>query len=99
MEHCTIYQIRGHPGHSHREHVFSIISIILKEEKEGKDIIFTAADIIRFFAKEDNYDMIEKLYNIDMNQKLCILWLKLNSDTIIKVKTVNGMTEEAYVPL
>ena len=24
------------------------------------------------------------------------LWFKLNWDTILKVKTVNGMTEEAY---
>ena len=50
LEHSTIYQIGGQPGHSHREHVFSIISIILKEEKEGKDIIFTAADITKFFV-------------------------------------------------
>ena len=96
LEHSTLYQIGGQPGHSHREHVFSIISIILKEEKECKDIISTAADIIKYFVKEDNYDVIEELYSIDMNQKLCILWFKLNSDTIIKVKTANGMTEEAY---
>ena len=95
LEHSTIYQIGGQPGHSHREHVFSIISIILKEEKEGKGIIFTAADIIKFFDKEDIYDVMGELYDVGMNQKLCRLWFKLNSDTIIKVKTANGLTEEA----
>ena len=39
--------------------------------------------------------MIGKLYNIEMNQKLCRLWYELNSDTIIKVKAANGMTDEA----
>ena len=74
LEHSTKYEIGGQPGYSHNEYVFAIISIILKEEKEGKGIIFTAADIIKFFDKEDIFDVIGELYNIEMNQKLCRLW-------------------------
>ena len=48
LEHSSKYQIGNQPGHSHREHVFAIISIILKKEKSRRGVIFTAADIIKY---------------------------------------------------
>ena len=36
-----------------------------------------------------------ELYNVEVNPKLCRLWFKLNENTIIKVKTANGITKEA----
>ena len=95
LENSSKYQIGGQPGHSHREHVFAIISIILKEEKSRRGIIFTAADIIKYFDKEDIFDVMGELYDINMDPKLCRLWYKFNEETVIKVKTANGMTEEA----
>ena len=95
LEHSFKYHIGGQPGHSHREHVFAIITIMLKEEKCGKGIVFTAADIIQYFDKEDIFDVIIELYDIEINPKLCRLCYKFYEDTVIKVKTGNGMTDEA----
>ena len=95
LENSSKYQIGGQPGHSHREHVFAIISIILKEEKSRRGIIFTATDIVKYFDKEDIFDVMGELYDINVDPKLCRLWYKFNEETVIKVKTANGMTEEA----
>ena len=46
----------------------------IERRKDGKQIIFKAADIIKFFDKEDIVYVIGELYNIEMNQKLCRLW-------------------------
>ena len=94
LENSTKFQIGGQPGHTHNEHVFTIISIIVKAEKDGEGIIFTAADIIKFFDKEDIYDVMGELYNSEVDPKLCRLWYKMNEETVIKVKTANGISKE-----
>ena len=94
LENSTKFQIGGQPGHTHTEHVFTILSIIIKAEKDGEGIIFAAADIIKFFDKEDIFDVMGELYNSEVNPKLCRLWYKLNEETVIKVKTATGMSEE-----
>ena len=67
---------------------------MIKAEKDGEGIIFTAADIIKFFDKENIFDVMGELYNCEIDPKLCRLWYKLNEETVIKVKTATGMSKE-----
>ena len=94
LENSTKYQIGSQPGHSHTEHVCTIISIIIKAEKEKEGIIFVAADIVKFFDKEDIFDVMGELYKSEVDPKMCRLWYKMNEETVIKVKTATGISEE-----
>ena len=67
---------------------------MIKAEKDGEGIISTAAVIIKFFDKEVIFDVMGELYNCDIDPKLCILWYKLNEETVIKVETATGMSKE-----
>ena len=51
LEASSKFQIGGQPGHTLTEHVFTILSIMIKAEKDEEGIIFTAAYIIKFFDK------------------------------------------------
>ena len=93
----TIYQIGGKPGHSIDDHLFSMKSLIELMEARGQGMIFTFIDIIAFFDREDIYDVIETLLELGVNSTAARLWLKLNQNTQIRIKTSAGMTESAVV--
>ena len=66
-------------------------------EESGSGLIFFMMDIISFFDKEDIFDCLETLEQLDVNKKAAQMWYLMNKDTKISVKTTFGMTKEADV--
>ena len=87
----------GQPGHSIEEHLFSIKSLIELLESRGSGMIFTLVDLVSFFDRENIYDVIATLNEVGVNRTASRLWLKLNQNTEISVKTSAGMTDTAFV--
>ena len=54
-------------------------------------------DIVSFFDKEDMFDCLKTMEELDINKKAIRMWYLLNKNTKIKVKTAFGTTEEASV--
>ena len=53
------YQVGGQPGHSIKEHSFTVKSLwgMLEEMEQG--MIITLVDIIAFFDRESIYDVMQ----------------------------------------
>ena len=97
LEKSTIYQVGGQPGHSTDEHLFSIKSIMEYMEERDLGMIFTLIDLVSFFDREDIYDAVSTLYETGVNGSAVRVWMKLNQNTRIRVKTSAGITEYADV--
>ena len=93
----SIYQIGGLPGHSILEHLLVIKTILARMEEIGEGIIFLVIDLVSFFDREDIFDCLETLEELEVNEKARRIWYLLNKDTKIVVKTAFGTTEEAEV--
>ena len=93
----SIYQVGGLPGHSISEHLLTIKTILAMLEANGEGLIFLVMDIISFFDKEDIFDCLQTLEEINVNKKARRLWYLLNMKTRISVKTTFGITDEAEV--
>ena len=59
-------------------------------EMEDKGLIITLIDIVAFFDKENIYDVMQILIDIEVNKKAARIWFKLNENTEISVKTGGG---------
>ena len=46
---------------------------LASSEKEREGIIFVAADIVKYFDKEDIFDVMEEPYKSEVNPKMCRL--------------------------
>ena len=66
-------------------------------EEKGGGIVFTLVDIIAFFDKEDIFDVMDTLFDLDVNKKAARLFFKLNEGTEVSVKTAGGMSKTAVV--
>ena len=93
----SIYQVGGLPGHSTLEHLLTLKTVLARMEEIGSGLIFLAMDIISFFDKEDIFDCLNTLEQLDVNKKAVRLWYMLNKNTKISVKTAHGITHEADV--
>ena len=91
----SMYQVGGLPGHSIIEHLFTLKTVLARQEEIGKGFIFLVIDIISFFDKESIYDCLETLETLNVNKKAVRMWYLMNMNTKISVKTAFGMTEEA----
>ena len=87
------YQIGGQPGHQPQEHIFSIKSMISKYTMEGKLMMLQTYDISKFFDKEVFEDVMNTLYEMNVDSKAYRTWAKLNENTRIRVKTGTGYTD------
>ena len=93
----SMYQIGGLPGHSILEHLLTLKTVMARIEELKECVIFLIMDIISFFDKEDIYDCLETMEELEINKKAVRMWYLLNRNTRISVKTAFGMTMEAEV--
>ena len=90
-----MYQIGGLPGHSILEHLLTLKTVMARIEELKECVIFLIMDIISFFDKEDIYDCLETMEELEINKKTVRMWYLLNRNTRISVKTAFGMTMAA----
>ena len=95
VENASIFQVGGLPGHSIKEHLITLKTVMARMESTNKGIIFLIVDIISFFDKEDIFDCLETMEEINVNKKAARIWYLMNRSTKITVKTPCGNTESA----
>ena len=93
LEGSSPFQIGGQPGHQPQEHLFTAKSIMAKYEMEGKMVLLQAYDISKYFDKEVVADVMNTLFELDVDKKAYRTWSKLNKNTRIRVKTGVGLSE------
>ena len=64
LSNSSVYQIGGQPGHSPEELIFCLKSIMQEQESKKQGLIFILMDIIKFFDKEDMFDVMKTLNDI-----------------------------------
>ena len=89
----TKYQIGGKPGHRVEEHLIALKAIISRCIKTSGGIIINLVDIKTFFDSESLRGVMDSLYNASVPMKAYRTWFKLNSRTVINVRTPMGLTE------
>jgi hypothetical protein len=97
IECSSIYQIGGQPRHQSEELVFVAKSIIALYKQLGKMLIINFFDLSKYFDKEMIKDAVLMCIKRKSDPKAIRLWYKLNENTIIKVRTGAGMSQEAEV--
>ena len=93
----SIYQIGGQPGHFPEELLVCLKSVVARQISLNWGVIWFLLDIVKFFDKEDIYDVMQTLNDVQVNAKATRVWFKLNAKTRVKVKTAVGMSEVAEV--
>ena len=68
-------------------------SILAKHIMQCGLIVLQAYDIYNFFGKETLPDVMNTLHEVGIDDKVYMLWSKLNSNTNIRVKTDLGYSE------
>ena len=89
------YQIGTVPGHRSQEHLFVMKNLISLYNHYKKPVILQLYDIKKCFDREMLLDGMDAIYKSGVKGKLYRLLYLMNKDTIIKVKTGVGMSEEA----
>ena len=97
LEAGTKYQIGGVPGHRVEEHLITVKAIISRCIETGGGVIINLVDIKTFFDSESLRGVMDSLYSAGVPMKAYRTWFKLNSKTVITVRTPSGRTnsEEA----
>ena len=90
----TKYQIGTKTGHRAQEHLFTLKSIIALYLKLDMPVFIQLYDISKFFDRESLRDGMNSLYSLGVRGKLYRLLFNMNKDTVIKVKTAVGDSEE-----
>ena len=90
----TKFQIGTKPGHRAQEHMFVLESIIALFDYYDQAVILQLYDISKFFDREHLRDAMDVLYSRGTRGKLYRLLYELNKNTIVKVKTAVGDTDE-----
>ena len=94
MNNMTKYQIGTKNGHRAQEHLFTLKSIIALYLKMELPVFIQLFDISKIFDRERLRDGMNSIYNLGVKGKLYRLLFNLNKDTIIRVKTAVGDTNE-----
>ena len=94
----TKYQIGSLPTHRVEEHLIVVKAIIGRsaQSEEGGTIV-QLVDIEKFFDSENLRGLMNTLHTAEVSEKAYKVWFKLNSKTVIKVKTPAGPTESKEV--
>ena len=79
----SMYQVGGLPGHSTNEHLLTIKTVLSRLEQLGQGFIFMVMDIVSFFDKEDMFDCLTTMEELDINKKAIRMWYLLNKNTKI----------------
>ena len=95
IQNMSSYQIGTKPGHRSEEHLFVVKMVISLYSTHKKPIILQLYDIKKFFDREVLVDGMDALYSSGVRGKLYRLLFMLNKNTIVKVNTGVGTTEEA----
>ena len=93
LEAGTKYQIGGLPGHRVEEHLITLKAIISRGIETGGGVIVNLVDIKTFFDSESLRGVMNSLYTAGVPMKAYRTWFKLNSRTVISVRTPSGQTE------
>ena len=93
IEGSSTYQIGGQPGHRSEELLFVIQSFLAKYRKLGKKVVLQLYDIQKFFNKEMMEDAVLTCGKRKADPKAIGLWVKLNTNTQIQVRTGVGMSQ------
>ena len=93
LEVGTKCQIGGLPGHRVEEHLISLKAIISRCISTGGGVIINLVDIKTFFDSESLRGVMDSLYTAGIPMKAYKTWFKLNSKTVISVRTPAGLTE------
>ena len=94
MNNMTKFQIGTKNGHRAQEHLFTLKSIIALYLKFELPVFIQLFDISKFFDRESLRDGMNSIFNLGVKGKLYRLLYNLNKDTVIKVKTAVGDTNE-----
>ena len=95
IQNMSRYQIGTVPGHRSEEHLFVMKMVISLYSSYNKPIILQLYDIKKFFDRELLVDGMDAIYASGVRGKLYRLLFMMNKDTIVKVNTGVGTTEEA----
>ena len=90
----TKFQIGTKPGHRAQEHLFVLKSVMALYSLYGLAVILQLWDISKFFDREHLRDALDAIYNRGVDGKLYRLLYMLNKDTVVKVRTAVGDSEE-----
>ena len=90
----TKFQIGTKVGHRPQEHIFTMKSVIALYQSFNLPVFVQFYDISKFFDRESLRDGLDALFHCGVQGKLYRLIYNMNKDTIIKVKTAVGETEE-----
>ena len=90
----TKFQIGTKPGHRAQEHLFVLKRIIALYMQYDQAVILQLWDISKFFDRENLRDAMDALYNRGIKGKLYRLLYELNKNTVVRVKTAVGVSEE-----
>ena len=88
------FQIGGIPNHRSQEHLFCVNSVIQLYSKLNITLYIQVFDIAKYFDKENLKDAMDTLFQCGINGKLYRLWYALYRESIIRVKTAAGLTNE-----
>ena len=93
LEAGTKYQIGGVPGQMVEEHLVTLKAIIGRCIETCGGAIINLIDIKTFFDSESLRGVMNSLYTAGVPMKAYRTWFKLNSRTVISVRTPAEMTE------
>ena len=89
------FQIGTKGGHRAQEHVFVLKSFMQLSELCRKPVIICLWDISKYFDRESLVDVMGDIYKLGVQGKVYRLLYEMNRDTVVKVKTPVGDTDEA----
>ena len=92
IENMTKFQIGTKPGHRPQEHIFVLNSVLDLNKKKNSSLIIQTFDISQYFDKHVLKDAGQCLADAKVDGKCYRLFHKLNSNTVVQVKTPVGMT-------
>ena len=95
MQNMSKFQIGTVPGHRSEEHLFVMKMVMSLYNHYKRPLILQLYDIKKFFDREMLVDGMDSIYNSGVRGKLYRLLYMMNKDTIIKVNTGVGTTDEA----
>ena len=95
MESMTKFQLGTKKGHRPQEHIFVLKSVMALYEMYKEGLLINLFDISKFFDKEELHDVLGEAYSGGLRGKYYKLMYEVNKNTIIKVRTAIGETEEA----
>ena len=97
MKNMSKFQLGTKAGHRAQEHIYVLISLMKYCEIYKEGLIIILYDIAKFFDKERTSDVLGEAHAGGLRGKNYRLINELNKDTVIKVKTAIGETDETEI--